>query len=50
MQYHYMRLVPNMKIGQMIFERVTPVPRDQSYAVRGQYNGTSDVAMSRGVR
>jgi deoxycytidine triphosphate deaminase len=50
MQYHYMRLVPNMKIGQMIFERVSPVPRDQSYAVVGQYNGTSDVAVSRGVQ
>jgi dCTP deaminase len=32
-------------IGQMYFHRVTPVPADRSYAVRGRYNG--DTAVSR---
>lgn len=49
MEYHYFRLRPGMKIGQMVFSRGKPVPRDRSYAVRGQYNGTDTVAVSRGI-
>jgi deoxycytidine triphosphate deaminase len=37
-QYHYLRLRPGMKCGQMVFHRVTPVPQERSYAVRGSYN------------
>lgn len=48
--WHYFRLYPGMKIGQMVFFRSKPVPRDRSYAVRGQYNGTADVAECRGVK
>ena len=50
MEYHYFRLRPGMKIGQMVFFRGKPVPRDRSYAVRGQYNGTDTVTTSRGVQ
>lgn len=50
LKYHWFKLVPGMKLGQMIFWRATPVPRDRSYAVRGQYNGTAEVAESRGVK
>lgn len=49
MQRHFFRLYPGMKLGQMVFYRSKPVPRDRSYAVRGQYNGTDTVAVSRGV-
>lgn len=49
MENHYFRLRPGMKIGQMVFFRGKPVPRDRSYIVRGQYNGTDTVAVSRGV-
>lgn len=47
MSYHWFRIVPGMSVGQMIFYRVAPVPRDRGYAVRGSYNGTAQVAVSR---
>ncbi len=47
MRYHWFRIVPGMSVGQMIFNRVTPVPRDRGYAVRGSYNGTARAEVSR---
>jgi dCTP deaminase len=38
LQFHTLILTPGMPIGQMIFERVTPVPAANGYAVRGRYN------------
>ena len=49
LQYHILRLRPNMKIGQMIFYRVKPVPHEHSYAVKGRYNDTLTVTGSKGV-
>lgn len=43
-QTHHLVLEPGMFIGQMKFYRHTPVPDDQSYAVRGRYNGDSFVS------
>lgn len=37
---HTLLLRPWMKIGQMIFHRVKPVPLERSYRVRGSYNST----------
>jgi len=50
LRHHYLRLDAGMKIGQMIFYRVTPVPAEHSYAVRGQYNGDVNVTASKGLR
>lgn len=48
---HVMRLRPGMKIGQMLFFRLTsPVPYHASYAARGQYQGDATVTASKGVR
>jgi dCTP deaminase len=49
LQHHVLRLRPNMKIGQMIFYRVKPVPHEHSYAVKGRYNDTLTVTGSKGV-
>jgi dCTP deaminase len=49
-RYHKLLLKPWIKIGQMIFTQVTPVPQDKSYAVRGQYNNNKEVSQSRGVK
>jgi dCTP deaminase len=49
LQHHILRLRPNMKIGQMIFYRVKPVPHEHSYAVKGRYNDTLTVTGSKGV-
>lgn len=37
---HTLLLRPGMKIGQMIFHRVKPIPAERSYRVLGSYNGT----------
>lgn len=42
-QWHSIRLRPGDRIGQMIFHRTRPVPRDRSYAERGRYNGDKSV-------
>lgn len=39
LRYHSIKLTAGMPIGQMLFHRVTPVPKDKDYAVRGRYNG-----------
>ncbi len=43
-QWHTIRLHDGCRIGQMIFHKSTPVPRDKGYAVRGRYNGDSSVS------
>jgi dCTP deaminase len=49
-QYHEFILKVGMKIGQVQFTRVKPVPKDSSYAVKGQYNNTTEATPSRGIR
>lgn len=49
-RYHKLLLKPGIKIGQMTFTRVDPVPQDKSYAVRGQYNNNKEVSQSKGVK
>lgn len=49
-RYHALKLTAGMKIGQVIFYRHAPVPREQSYAVRGQYNGDKSVSANKGIR
>lgn len=41
LRYHSIRLTAGMPIGQMLFHRVTPVPENKDYSVRGRYNGDS---------
>lgn len=43
-RYHTIRLHHGCRIGQMIFHRSAPVPKDKSYAVRGRYNGDLSVS------
>ena len=50
LQHHRLELSAGMKIGQMVFFRGQPVPREESYAVRGQYNGDRTAQPSRGLR
>lgn len=50
LQHHRLLLKSGMKIGQVIFHRGTPVPHDQSYAARGQYNNDTEAQPSKGVR
>lgn len=40
---HRIRLTAGMAIGQMLFHRVTPVPKERSYATIGRYNGDTNV-------
>ncbi len=49
-KYHWFRVIPGMKVAQMVFFRSVPVPRERGYAVRGQYNGTADATESRGIK
>jgi dCTP deaminase len=49
-QYHSLLIKPGMKIGQMVFFACEPVPSDQSYAVKGQYNSQETVTANKGVR
>lgn len=43
-RYHTIRLHAGCRIGQMIFHRSQPVPKDKGYAVRGRYNGDDSVS------
>jgi dCTP deaminase len=47
---HPLILRPGMAIGQIVFFRHKPVPKDKSYAVTGQYNNQSKVQSSKGIR
>lgn len=49
-QHHTLLIRPGMKIGQMVFWECEPVPAEQSYAVKGQYNSQSTVTGNKGVR
>jgi len=49
-QYHGLLIKPCMKIGQMVFFGCLPIPSDQSYAVKGQYNSQETVTANKGVR
>lgn len=42
-QYHSILLRPGDKIGQLVFMRGEAVSADQSYAARGNYNGSTGV-------
>lgn len=42
-RYHSIMLTPGVAIGQIRFERVTPVPEDRGYKARGRYNGDTSV-------
>lgn len=46
-RFHSVPIWPGMKIGQMIFYKLSDVPM-QSYAVTGHYNGDVAVTASRG--
>lgn len=37
-RYHILRLRPGMRIGQVVFFKVTDVPREKGYLVKGNYN------------
>ena len=49
-QHHSLLIKPGMKIGQIVFFACEPVPSDQSYAVKGQYNSQETVTANKGVR
>ena len=49
-RFHKLILRPNMPIGQMVFFKHTPVRQENSYAIRGQYNGQQKVTESKGLR
>jgi dCTP deaminase len=38
LRHHSIRLTHGMPIGQMLFHRVAPVPKERSYATIGRYN------------
>lgn len=49
-QHHTLIIRPGMKIGQMVFWECEPVPEENSYAVKGQYNKQETVTGSKGAR
>lgn len=50
LQYHWIRIMPGMKCGQMVFFEHDEVPADRSYAARGQYNGDLEVTAGKGMK
>ena len=42
--YHEIEICYGDRIGQMVFFKHLPVPADRSYAVRGRYNGDTEVS------
>ena len=46
-RHHRIMLHAGDRIGQMLFYRVTPVPADRSYAVRGRYNNDPGVQQAK---
>ena len=44
-EWHSLRIRPGMKIGQMVFNRVTPVPEHRSYSTIGSYNNSTGPAL-----
>ena len=49
LQHHAIFIKTGLKIGQMTFDRVKPVPHEHSYAIKGRYNHTTEVTASKGV-
>jgi len=49
-QHNALLLREGMKIGQIVFWRGEQVPRDRSYAVRGNYNNDTTATQSKGLR
>lgn len=47
---HFLMLRPGMKIGQMVFFKCDPVPEENSYAAKGQYNSQDTVTANKGLR
>lgn len=43
-RHHQLVLTPGMYLGQVKFFRHAPVPAEQSYRVRGRYNGDTSVS------
>lgn len=50
LRYHWIRVKPGMKCGQMIFFEHEEVPAHRSYAARGQYNGDLSVTAGKGLK
>ena len=48
--HHSLLVTEGLKVGQMIFERVEPVPKARSYAAVGRYNRQSGATESLGAR
>lgn len=46
-RHHAILLNTGDRIGQMLFYRITPVPADRSYAVRGRYNNDPSVQQAK---
>lgn len=49
-QFHRLALTPGMKIGQIVFWECKEVPKDKSYAAKGQYNNQSGATQTKGLR
>lgn len=49
-RFHRLQLRYGMKIGQMTFTEVAPVPQDSGYATRGQYNNQIGPTKSKGAK
>ena len=49
-EWHTLHLTPGMKVGQMIFYKVSAVPEHASYKTKGQYNDQRGVQQSKGVK
>lgn len=47
-RYHTIRLDHGCRIGQMIFHRSEPVPREHGYATKGRYNNDLSVQTVKG--
>lgn len=50
LRYHELLLNVGMKAGQIVFWGHEEVPKEKSYARRGQYNGDDGVQASKGLR
>lgn len=44
-EWNFLRIRPGMKIGQVEFSRVTPVPEHRSYSAIGSYNNSQGVTV-----
>lgn len=49
-QNNVLIIKPGMKIGQMVFWACEPVPDEESYAAKGQYNDQDTVTENKGLR